>query len=411
MSRPAFAPRSTSLTLFAASVALLALAGCGRKPASGAPGGPPPADVAFLAVSPADAAVEFEYVGQVAGTREVEIRARVTGIVEKRLYDEGARVAEGQILFRIDPAPIKARVAAAEAELAEAKARLRQAERESERLTPLLEKKVVSRKDVDDALSAVDLAGAAVKAAEARAATARIDLGYTDVRAPIAGVAGRALKKEGSLASAEGDSLLTTLAQVDPVEVNFAVGEGDQLRLRRETQSGALVLPKGGFTVRLLAADGTPLPRTGRVDFQDYKVDPSTGSFGYRARVANADGVLSPGQFVKVVLTGARRPNALAVPQRAVLDGPAGKYVYVVGKGKEGGAVAEPRPIEVGEWIASGGTEKNTWVVRSGLKPGDEVIVDGTARIFFPGAPVKPSPLGAAPPASSGAAAGGAGGK
>ena len=369
----------------------LALSGCkGKAPAAA---GPPPTDVAFVVAEPKDVDVEFEYVGQVAGSREVEVRAQVTGIVQQRLYTEGSRVAAGQTLFKIDPRTFQARVNVAEADLAQAEARDRQAARDLERYKLLGQKKVVSPKEVDDAISAADLAHAAIESAKARLASARIELAYTDVKAPLAGVAGRALKVEGNLANAQGDSLLTTIAQTDPIDVNFGVAEAEQRTRKAETLSGALALPKGGFAVRLRSSDGSPLGPTGKVNFEDYKADAATGSFSLRATFPNADGTLAPGQFVKVVLAGAKRPGAMAIPQRAVQDAPTGKFVYVVGEGKAG-PVAEPRPVEVGEWVRLSGNEKNAWVIRKGLKAGDKVIVDGVARIFFPGAPVKPSPLG-----------------
>lgn len=388
--------KPSSLQAAIALSALLGISACKPK-APPAAGGPPPADVAFLAVAPRDVVVDFEYVGQVAGSREVEVRARVTGIVQKRLYEEGSRVVAGQTLFKIDPATFAAQLAAAEADLFQAQARSRQATRDLDRIRPLAERKVVSRKELDDALSAADLAQAAVKSAEARVTTARIDLSYTDVKAPLGGIAGRALKVEGSLANAQGDSLLTTIAQVDPIDVNFGVAEAEQRNRKAEIESGALVLPKGGFEVKLLSSDGKPLGRTGKVDFEDYKADLATGSFALRATFPNSDGLLAPGQFVRVVLGGARRPAALAVPQRAVLDAPTGKFVYVVGQSPNG-TVAEPRPVEVGEWVRFDGGERNGWLIRKGLKAGDQVIVDGTARIFFPGAPVKPEPLGTGAP-------------
>ncbi len=386
-----FAAAIAALALAAAFAVPLALAGCkGKAPA---PVAPPPTDVAFVAAEPRDVEVEFEYVGQVAGSREVEVRAQVTGIIQKRLYTEGSRVATGQTLFKIDPATFQAQVGVAEADLAQAEARDRQAARDLERYKLLGQKKVVSPKEVDDAVSNADLAKAAIESAKARLAQARIELAYTDVKAPLAGVAGRALKVEGSLANAQGDSLLTTIAQTDPIDVNFGVAEAEQRTRKAEVLSGALALPKGGFAVHLKSSDGAPLGPTGRVNFEDYKADASTGSFSYRATFPNADGTLAPGQFVKVVLAGAKRPAAIAVPQRAVQDAPTGKFVYVVGEGKSG-PVAEPRSVEVGEWVRLAGDEKNGWVIRKGLKAGDKVIVDGVARIFFPGAPVKPSPLG-----------------
>ncbi|WP_018410013.1 efflux RND transporter periplasmic adaptor subunit [Methyloversatilis thermotolerans] len=390
--------------LLSATVLALALAACGDKQEAGhANGGMPPAAVKVVAVAPQDVPVQFDYVGQVAGSREIEVRARITGIVEKRLYEEGERIKAGQIMFRIDPAPYQAAVAAAEAQLEQSRAQLKQAEREYARIKPLADAEAASRKDADDAESTRDLARAAVKAAEAQLQTARINLGYTDVRAPLGGVAGRAEKVEGALAVAGGDSLLTTLAQTDPAYVNFGVGEVEYLRTRDEMASGALKLDPQGFTVRLKGSDGADIPRTGKLGFHDYKADTSTGAFAVRATFDNKDGLLSPGQFVRVQLTGATRAGAIVVPQRAVLDSPQGKFVYVIGEA-DGKTLAQPRPVKLGEWAKLDGELGNAWVIRDGLKAGERVIVDGMARIFVPGSPVviddgkaAPQPAPAAP--------------
>jgi membrane fusion protein (multidrug efflux system) len=268
----------------AAALALL-LSACGDK--AGAPGagngGMPPASVKVIEVAAREVPVHFDYVGQVAGSRDIEVHARVNGIVEKRLYEEGQRIREGQVMYRLDAAPYRARVAAADAQLDQAKAQLAQAEREYARIKPLADAEAASRKDADDAQSQRDLARAAVKAAEAQLQTARIDLGYTDVRAPLGGVAGRALKVEGSLAVAGMDSLLTTLAQTDPAYVNFGVGEAEYLRTRDEIASGSLKLDPAGFLVKITGSDGAEFPRSGRLGFEDYKADTSTGSFALRA--------------------------------------------------------------------------------------------------------------------------------
>jgi membrane fusion protein (multidrug efflux system) len=271
----------------AAALALL-LSACGDK--AGAPGagngGMPPASVKVIEVAAREVPVHFDYVGQVAGSRDIEVHARVNGIVEKRLYEEGQRIREGQVMYRLDAAPYRARVAAADAQLDQAKAQLAQAEREYARIKPLADAEAASRKDADDAQSQRDLARAAVKAAEAQLQTARIDLGYTDVRAPLGGVAGRALKVEGSLAVAGMDSLLTTLAQTDPAYVNFGVGEAEYLRTRDEIASGSLKLDPAGFLVKITGSDGAEFPRSGRLGFEDYKADTSTGSFALRATFA-----------------------------------------------------------------------------------------------------------------------------
>ncbi|MFC4158040.1 efflux RND transporter periplasmic adaptor subunit [Chitinimonas lacunae] len=378
--------------LVPALVAAALLSACGKGESADAHGGggmPPTPTVVYQEATAHDVPLTFEYVGQTAGSREVEIRARVSGIVEKRLFEEGSRVRAGQRLFLLDSAPFAAQANAAEAELATAEARLKQAERDYQRLKPLIEAKAVSQKEFDDASSAQDLARAAVKAAQARLQSTRVDLGYTEVRAPMAGVIGRAAKVEGSLANAQGDSLLATLAQTDPIHVNFVIPENDHNKLQAELAAGTIKQAPGGYTVRLKTSTGQTLKPSGRVDFNDYKADPNTGAYASRAEFPNSDNTLSPGQFVRVTLSGVYRPNVVAIPQRAVLDGPTGKFVYVVGN-KDGKTVAAPRPVVVGEWVKLEGSEANSWLIKQGLAAGDKVIVDGVKWIFYPFQEVKP---------------------
>lgn len=386
--------------LFKFVAVLLVLAGAyfgyrhfmgGSQAPGGMEGGMPSAQVSTLKVEAHDVPLEFEYVGQVAGSREVEVRARVTGIIEKRLYEEGQYIEAGQKLFKIDPAPYAAAYAVARAGLAQAQARANQAEREYNRIAPLMQTQAVSKKELDDAQSALELARAEVESAKASLEKARIDLGYTDVTAPISGIAGRALKVEGSLANATGDSLLTTMAQVDPAYVNFSIPEAEHLRLRQEISEGKVVMDSEAMTVTLETSEGAGLPQKGKVDFNDYKADLNTATFAMRATVPNENRELAPGQFVKVTLNGLTRKQVVTVPQRAVMENPAGKFVYLVGKDDKGNAVALPQPIRVGEWV-HGENGENNWIVYEGLQPGMEVVVDGTARIFFPGAPIVVAP-------------------
>ena len=204
-----------------------------------------------------------------------------------------------------------------------------------------------------------------MKSANAKLAEARLNLGYTRVVAPITGLTSRSIKSEGSLVAAN-DTLLTTIWQVDPVWVPFNVSENDRLALDRAVATGKLALPKdNAFEVTVKLADGTVVPRKGRINFSDTRVNPATGTYEMRAEIANADGVLKPGQFVRVELKRAVRKDALAVPQVAVLDGPQGKYVYVTGKDKDGKDVAVPRPVVLGDWVTVDGD--NLWIVESGL--------------------------------------------
>jgi len=379
---------------------VLVLAACGKsQQQAGGFHGFPPADVTVQTVEPQTFPVRFEYVGQTQGSKDVEVRARVTGIIEKRLYQEGSFVKAGQPLFIIDARQYQAQVNAANADLARAQAQKAQADRELARLKPLAERKAIGQKEADDAASNADFAAAAVKSAQAKLAEINLNLGYTKVIAPISGLPSRAQKSEGSLATAN-DTLLTTISQVDPIWIVFNVSENEQLRLNHAMAEGQLQLPKdNAYDVTVQLSDGSAFPRRGHINFADTRVNPTTGTYEMRAEIPNGDGALKPGQFVRVILQGAQRVNVLAVPQVAVLDGPQGKFVYVAGKDKDGKDVAAPRPVVVGDWVGANGS--NEWVIESGLTAGDPVIVNGVAKLMGAG-PIKI----AAAPAAGGAAPG-----
>jgi membrane fusion protein, multidrug efflux system len=378
------------------SLALL-IAGC--KPAHPPDhGGFPPSVVAVAAVEPKDVPVTYEYVAQTAGFREVEVRARVTGILLKRNYREGAYVKQGESLFTIDPVPFQTALARAEADLAMAEAKLAQAKREVTRLKPVLEAKAVSQKELDDAASAEQVANADVNSAQARVREAKLNIGYTRVEAPISGYASRAVVSEGSLVSGP-NVLLTTVTQVQPMYVIFGIPDREYLALRRDVEAGRLKLPENGrFKTSLKLADGSIYAHNGTLNFTDVRVNAQTGTSEARAEMPNPGNQLRAGEFARVVLHGAMRVAATVVPQRAVLEGPKGKFVYVV----DAESKAEPRPVEVGDWSGEG------WVINNGLKSGDRVIVDGVMKLG-PGAPVQIAD--AAPPDAGKGAPGKAGDK
>lgn len=377
-----------SITLFSAA---LLLSGCNRAGSQGQQG-MPPAQVAIINVEPRSVPANFEYTGQTAGYREAEVRARVTGILQKRNYREGGAVAAGQSLFTIDPAPYEAVLARAEADVTAAEARLAQAKRNAARFKPLYEAKAVSQKEYDDMLSTESVAEADVKAARARHTEAKLNFGYTRVEAPISGIAGRAQRSEGNYVTGP-DVLLTTVSQIHPIYVMFGVSDEERQRLNREVEAGRLVLPKhGAFKVSVKLADGEVYSGIGKLNFSDIRISGTTGTSEARAELPNPKGVLHPGQFVRVTLNGALRPQAMLVPQRAVLEGPKGKFVYVVNADSK----AEARPVEVGEWY------EDNWIVSSGLNAGDKVIVDGVMKIG-PGAPVQVTAAPSAPAATSAA--------
>jgi len=365
-------------SITAASFTLIA---CGdashAQGAGGAHAGPPPAAVSVVALAASNLAMNYEYVGQTAGSRDVEVRARVSGILLKRNFTEGGTVKKGQSLYTIDPVPFQVALAKAEADVASSEAKLAQATRTLNRLKPLWEARAVSQREYDDAASAEQVARADLKGAQARRAEAALNLEYTRVESPLSGAVGRSQVSEGTLVAGP-NTLLTTLTQTDPVKVRFGIADTDQLKWRAEATAGLLQLPPNqAFTVEVKLADGTVYPRKGKLLFSDTRVSGNTGTVEAEAEVPNPDGLLKPGQFVRVRLTGAMMPQAMLVPTRAVLEGPQGKFVYVAADGK-----AMPKPVQVGEQVG------DRWIITGGLAAGDPVIVDGMARIFFPGAPI-----------------------
>lgn len=403
---------NSAVAIALAVVASVAMVGCSKGPDAGEHGGMgnmPPPQVGVLTVQPQTVPVTFEYTGQTFGSKEVEIRARVGGIIEKRLYEEGAPVRAGEVMFELDPKPLQAQVAAAEAEVATAEARAAQAAREAARLKPLLADRAVSQQEYDNTVSGQQIAAAGLLSAKARLQELRLNLGYTKVIAPVSGVSGRALKSEGSLVST-ADSLLTTLVQLNPLYVGFGPSENEQNAIDRDVAAGSLQLPKNGnFDVDIHGGEGGVLAKGGRLNFTDSRVSNTTGTVEMRAELPNPGSRLKAGQFVRVALHGAVRPNAIVVPQGAVLEGPQGKIVMTVAKDKDGKAVVAPRPVEVGEWVTLGGSDgkpaTKAWVVTKGLAAGDQVILDNFVKLR-PGAPVVPvSPEQAAAAQSAPAAA------
>ena len=362
-SRPALP--SSRAVFFLTMLSSLLLSACGKAPESGQAsmfGGPVP--VAAVTVQEETLPITLEYAAQTLGSREVEVRARVTGILQKRNYVEGAKVKAGQSLFTIDPAPFEAALA--------------RAEREATRLAPLVQPKAISQKEYDDALSAKSITHADVLAAQARLREAKLNLEWTRVESPLTGITSRALKSEGSLVSGP-DVLLTTVTQIDPIQVIFGIPDNERLKLRQEADAKRVVWPKDGrFKVTLKLADGSEYGKSGFTDFSDIRVSRDTGTNEARAELPNPDNLLQPGQFVRVQLSGASCVSVFRVPQRAVLEGPQGKFVFVVGKENK----AEIRPVEAGDW--TGGDV----VISKGLASGDQVIVDGVIKLG-PGAPVQ----------------------
>jgi membrane fusion protein (multidrug efflux system) len=276
-------------------------------------------------------------------------------------------------------------------------ARLAQTKRDTTRLKPVIAAKAASQKELDDATSAEQVAEAEVKSARARLAEAKLNLDYTRVESPISGITSRAVVSEGALVSGP-NVLLTTVTQTDPMYVIFGIPDREFLAIRRDVEAGRLKIPEGGrFKAAVKLADGSLYGKTGQVNFSDVRVNSQTGTSEARAEIPNPGHMLRAGEFARVVLTGGVRPGAIVIPQRAVMESPKGKYVYLVAADGK----SEIRPVEAGEWTADG------WIINGGLKPGDKVVVDGTAKLSLmpPGVPVKVAD-GSAPAEAQGAPGG-----
>jgi len=364
--------------LLTSVIAIGLLAGCGKKEGASSPEARPPAEVTVIKVTPRDTAVGFEYVGQTESSRQVEIVARVNGFLEKRVYQEGSLVRAGQVMFRQDPKPFQAALDSAKAALAQQDARLQVARSNLERVKPLAARNALSQKDLDNAIGQDQSAAAAVESAKADVDQAQLNLGYTTIFTPVTGLSSYARVNDGSYIQ-PSNSLLTYVQQVDPIYVNFSVSENDMLRVRNEERSGQLRMPKkDAYEVQIQLGDGSVYPQRGLITFADADFNQQTGTFLIRATVKNPDAALRPGQFVRVRVEGFVRPNAILVPQRAVLQGAQGQFVWIVDKDSK----VEPRPVEVGSWNG------DDWFITRGIAAGDVVVVDGVLRLG-PGAPVK----------------------
>ncbi len=404
--RTAFLPAAAAL----AALALTVLAACGGKdaaPGAAAPGGPgggtpPPPQVGVITVEPRAVALQTELPGRVEAVRVAHVRARASGIVLKRLFREGSQVKAGELLFQIDPAPYQAALDSAIATLARSQATLAQNTATADRYRPLAEARAISQQDYVNAAAAQKASEADVAAGRAGVQTARINLGYTQVTAPIAGIIGRALVTEGALVSASEATQLAQVQQTSTVYVNFTQSSADVLRLRKAMAANQLRRPDkaGGdaLAVRVVLEDGSELPRTGQLLFSDLTVDATSGQITLRAEVPNPDGLLLPGQYVRVRLSQAELPSAILLPQQAVTRSSQGDTVLVVGEGNKPG----PRQVKVGN------SQNGQWVITGGLNAGDKVIVDGFQKMAAPGAPVTPVPWSPLPPASGASGASGA---
>jgi len=357
---------------------------------SSAPPAPPPPEVSVITVSSQPIVNVIELPGRLQATRSSEVRARVDGIVERRLYTEGTDVRAGQPLFEIDPRELRAKLNAAEATLARAEATAANAQQDVTRYKGLVAQQALSQQEYDAAVARLRTAQADVAQAQAQIAAARLNLGYTTVTAPISGRAGRAMVTEGALVSGSGATLLTTIEQIDPIYANFSQSSSDLLALRKRISSGAVqVTTPNDVPVHLVLEDGSQYRLPGRLDFVDMSIDETTGTAALRAKFPNPQRTLLPGQFVRARIEAGVQAKGLLVPQRVVTVSPQGATVMVVNAKN----IAEARPVKVGA------LEGGSWVIQSGLDPGERVIVDGLQKAA-PGKPVKPVPARTTPPAA-----------
>jgi len=361
--------------------ALLILAGCNDEQQQGGGFAFPPPQVAVITVKAEDVPITNDLPGRIAATRVAEVRPRVSGIVVERVFEQGSQVKEGDVLYRIDPAPFQVQVDSAEATLRRAKAVQTQARVDSERQEQLKKSNVASAQAYDDAIAKLAQADADVAIAQAGLETARLNLQYADVKAPISGRIGRALITEGALVSAGGTENLATIQQLDPVYADFTQSATDLIRLRKALQDGALMADNNSADVKLMLDDGTEYPHPGKLLFSEAAVDETTGQVTLRGEFPNPDGDLLPGMYVRVLIEQGIEKGAVLVPQQAVQrDSSGGALVYVVSADNKAGI----RNVRVGR--ASG----TRWVITDGLKGGEKIIVEGFQKVQ-PGAEVVPS--------------------
>jgi len=363
--------------------ATFCLAACSEKAANTPPQGRmPPPEVGVVTIAPQRIAIVSELPGRIEAARIAQVRARVPGIVLQRVFREGSDVKAGDILFRIDPAPFEAAYNHAQAALTKAQANLAQAQLKVQRYAPLAATHAISTQDYDDALTAQQQAAADVASAQASRETARLNRSYATVTAPISGRIGRALVTEGALVGQGEATVLTTIQQLDPVYVNLTQSSTEVMRLRQAMTRGQLRRTGSEqASVALVLEDGQPYPHTGKLLFSDISVEESTGAVTLRAEFPNPERFLLPGMYARARLQQAINEQALMVPQQAVMRGPDGASVFVVGA--DGKVAAQS--------IQTGATQGNQWVISQGLQPGQRVIVEGLQKAK-PGTSVKPMP-------------------
>jgi membrane fusion protein (multidrug efflux system) len=380
--------RRSSLFLSSlAALSLLAAAGCSKQQDAAA-GQMPPPEVGVQTLQPATIPLQRDLVGRLSAFRSADVRARVPGVVQRRVYEEGSDVRKGEVLFQIDPAPLRAALGQAKAEQATAQANYANAKSAADRARKLIGQKFISQSDYDNAIAAERSAAAALQAGRAAVDAAEINLGYATVRSPIDGRAGRQQVTEGALVGQGDATLLTTVDQIDPLYVDFSAS-ADELAAARRASDGS-----GSREVQVTLPDGSVYSHPGTLDFTADVVDPSTGAVALRARLPNPEHQLLPGTFVKLRATLSEQREAYRIPQTAVQRDAQGAYVFVVDQAGK----AQRKNIDATQLDGS------DWIVSSGVSPGDRVIVSGVQRVMQPGQPVTAKPVEAAKPDAAQAA-------
>ncbi|MBS0320161.1 MAG: efflux RND transporter periplasmic adaptor subunit [Proteobacteria bacterium] len=379
--------------------ATLLVAGCGREQAT--PPGAATPNVTTVTVAARDVPISAEFVAQTQSSQAVNIQARVSGFLDKRVYTEGAVVQAGQVLYQMDAKPFQAQLDAAKAALQRNQAAAAVAKANLDRTRPLAQQNALSQKDLDDATGQYEQSNAAVAQSQAQVDEAELNLSYTTIRSPVTGVSSYSAIAEGTYVSPT-NAQLTTVSVLSPMWVNFSLSENEMARIRAQQKSGELRMPAtGGFDAEIELVDGSVFPSRGHITFADPSYNSQTGTFLIRVSVPNPQGLLRPNQYVRVHLYGASRPNAILVPQRAVQQNAKGHFVWTL----DGNGAAQIRPVEVGDWNG------DDWFITQGLVAGDVVIVDGTLRLA-PGIKVNAKPYVPPPappqPAAAAAAAAGA---
>lgn len=346
-----------------------ALSACDKKDPAG-PQRPAPT-VSVLTVASRDVPVSFQYVAQTQSSRLVNIQARVNGFLDRRVYTEGAVVKAGAVLFQMDPKPFQAQLDAAKAALANSQAASDVAKANLARVQPLVARSAMSQTDLDNAIGNQKTTAAAVEQAKAQLQTAALNLSYCTITSPINGITSAALQADGSYISTQ-NSQLTTVSVLSPMWVNFSLSENEFLNYRTQTQEGQLRPPPNNqWRVEIVLGDGSVFPAGGAITFSDPSFNSQTGTFLIRAQVDNPQGLLRPNQYVRARVTGAIRPAAILVPQRSVLQGAKGHFVWVIDHDNK----AESRPVNVGDWNGE------DWFISDGLRPGERVVVEGGNKL------------------------------